>query len=476
MSCFFCKIEHTFYFSFTKGICSVKIGVNYYFNSRREGTRSKRVLDWRSMIVQHTERTIFHIDVNSAFLSWDAAYRLYHLGGTLDLRTIPSAVGGDIELRHGIILAKSIPSKKYGIQTGESIMEAKKKCPNLVIVPPNYGLYEKCSRAFMKILAKYSDSVEQYSIDEAFLDVTGTQTLFGTPVELAHRIKDEIKFTLGFTVNVGIGPNKLLAKMASDFKKPDRVHTLYFHEIEKKMWPLPVRDLFFCGHATERKLHSLGIVTIGEIANTDLAFLRSHLKKQGEVMWNFAHGFDASSVVKTSVPNKGYGNSTTIPFDVTNRADAKKVLLSLAETVGRRLRRDNKRVKTVSIGIRFYDLSYLCHQGGLPSATNVTEEIWKEACRLFDEIWDGLPIRHLGIHTSKVSSMEEGRQLSIFDPNYERTEKLEKVDQAIDDIRKRYGSDAVFRATFAKQNKVDHLSGGISREKKSVDYSKIEVI
>lgn len=420
------------------------------------------------------ERIIFHIDVNSAFLSWEAAYRIHHLGGKLDLRTIPSAVGGDIELRHGIILAKSIPSKKYNIQTGESVMEAKKKYPELILVPPNYGLYEKCSNAFMNILRKYTDTVEQYSIDEAFLDMSGTQKLFGSPVCVANRIKDEICENLGFTVNVGIGPNKLLAKMASDFKKPNMVHTLFYDEIPKKMWPLPVRDLFFCGHATEKKLHALGILTIGDIAKTDIRFLCSHLKKQGEIIWNFANGIDVSPVQTMSIPNKGYGNSTTIPYDVSDARTAKAVLLSLAETVGKRLRRDEKRIKLVSIGIRYYDLSYMSHQGMLVSATNITIEIWQRACTLFDEAWDGTPIRHLGIHTAKVCSTEEGRQLSLFD-SYDY-EKQEKLDAAVDEIRTRFGNDALIRAAFIRQDKIDHLSGGISREKRSVDYDRIEVI
>ena len=185
-------------------------------------------------------RTVFHIDVNSAFLSWEAAYRIHHLGAKVDLRKIPSAVGGSIEHRHGIILAKSIPSKKYQIQTGESVTDAKKKCPDLVLVPPNYELYEKCSHAFMKILRKYTDVVEQYSIDEAFLDMSGTKELFGPPIDVAHRMKDEIYHTLGFTVNVGISENKLLAKMAGDLKKPNMVHTLYRNEIAEKMWPFQV--------------------------------------------------------------------------------------------------------------------------------------------------------------------------------------------------------------------------------------------
>lgn len=203
---------------------------------------------------------IFHIDVNSAFLSWEAVYRIAHRGGKLDLREVPSAVGGDMSMRHGIILAKSIPAKKYGIQTGETILDAQRKCPNLVLVPPNYGLYEKCSAAFMEILREYSDMVEQYSIDEAFIDMSSSCHLFGSAEETAELIKNRIRDELGFTVNVGISTNKLLAKMASDFKKPDRVHTLYPEEIQEKMWPLPVSDLFFVGRATTKKLFSMGII------------------------------------------------------------------------------------------------------------------------------------------------------------------------------------------------------------------------
>ena len=227
---------------------------------------------------------VFHIDVNSAFLSWEAVYRLAHKGGKLDLREIASAVGGDITLRHGIILAKSIPAKVYGIKTGESIPEAKKKCPNLVLVPPNYGLYEQCSAAFMEILREYSDVVEQYSIDEAFVDMSTSCHLFGTLEQTAVQIKDRIREKLGFTVNIGISTNKLLAKMASDFQKPDRMHTLYPEEIKEKMWPLPVSDLFFVGRATATKLLSMGIRTIGELADADPVWLKKMLKKQGEIL------------------------------------------------------------------------------------------------------------------------------------------------------------------------------------------------
>lgn len=419
-------------------------------------------------------RVIFHIDVNSAFLSWEAVYRIRHLGGRLDLRTIPSAVGGDISKRHGIILAKSIPAKKYNIQTGEPVVDALRKCPELVLVPPNYELYEKSFNAFMEILRKYSDMVEQYSIDEAFVDMTGSESLFGTPVIAANMIKDEIYQTLGFTVNVGVSSNKLLAKMASDFKKPNLVHTLFPEEIEKKMWPLAVRDLFFVGSASEKKLQSLGIKTIGELAKTDVNMLKSILKKHGEVIWNFANGRDVSMVEPIPMDNKGYGNSTTVSFDVTDERTAKMVLLSLTETVGKRLRKDGVRIEVVSISIRFYDLSYVSHQTVLHTATNITKEIYETACRLFDELWDGTPIRHLGVHTGRVVKGETGRQLSLFDDT--DYEKLEKLDRAVDSIRERFGADAIQRASFVKQERIDHMNGGISREKRTVDYSNEKVM
>ena len=420
---------------------------------------------------------IYHIDVNSAFLSWEAVFRLAHKGGTLDLREIPAAVGGDMAMRHGIILAKSIPAKKYGIQTGETILEAKRKCPNLVLVPPNYSLYEKCSAAFMSILREYSDVVEQYSIDEAFIDMTESCHLFGEPVEVAERIKDHIRDRLGFSVNVGVSSNKLLAKMASDFKKPDRVHTLYPEEIQAKMWPLPVSDLFFVGRATTKKLFSVGIKTIGDLATSDPVWLNSILKKHGEVIWGFANGIDLSPVLDQPPANKGYGNSTTTPFDVTDVEMADQVLLALAETVGRRLREDEVQIEVVSVGIRYADLSYCSHQKVLQTATNLTWEIYQAACELFLELWNHEPIRHLGIHTSRVKNDDFYRQPTFFDEvDYE---KLEKMDKTVDALRKRFGIDSVMRASFIKKAdgkpQIDHLSGGISREKRTVDYSKLKI-
>ena len=417
-------------------------------------------------------KVIFHIDVNSAFLSWEAVYRLYHLGGKVDLRDEVAAVGGDMAMRHGIILAKSIPAKKYDIKTGESIVEALQKCPQLKLVPPNYSLYERCSAAFMEILRQYSPDVEQYSVDEAFVDMTGTESLWGEPVTAANRIRNQIKEELGFTVNVGVSENKLLAKMASDFQKPDRIHTLWKHEIEMKMWPLPVTDLFFVGRATAKKLFHMGIHTIGELAQSDAIMLKSHLKKHGEVIWAFANGMDVSVVQSEAPANKGYGNSTTIAFDVTDASTAKLVLLALAETVGTRLRAAGVRAEVIAVGIKTFDLQYASHQMTLNNATNITIEIHRCACQLFDSLWNGKVIRHLGIHTSRIKDHMDMRQLDMFDTT--DYEKLEHMDATVDKIRMRYGRDSLKRAVFVG-SRIDHMSGGISREKRTVDYKKVNV-
>lgn len=428
------------------------------------------------------DRVIFHVDVNSAYLSWEAVYRLEHRGGSVDLREQVCAVGGDAAMRHGIILAKSLPAKRYGIRTGESLLEARRKCPKLQIVPPNYGLYEQCSARMMDILREYTPDVEQYSIDEAFMDMTGTQALWGPPRAAAEALRQRILDELGFTVNVGVSSNKLLAKMASDFKKPNRVHTLFPEEVPSKMWPLPVVDLFFVGRATAEKLHTLGIHTIGELARQDPALLRYHLKKHGEVLWAFANGKDVSPVEPEPPANKGYGNSTTISFDVTDADTAKLVLLSLTEMVGTRLRSDGVCARVVSVTVKYDDLTSAGHQMTLMSGTNITSELYVQACRLFDQLWDGRPIRHLGVHTGRICRADGTRQLSFLDTvDYER---LEQLDRTVDRVRDRYGRDALMRASFARRAgtgvgaaaaRLEHMAGGVSREKWTVDYSKVTV-
>lgn len=418
-------------------------------------------------------RVIFHVDVNSAFLSWEACYRLHHLGAKQDLRKLVSAVGGDQEKRHGIILAKSIPAKKYHIQTGETVVSAKEKCPELILVPPNYNLYNRSSKALIKLLSAYTDKIEQYSIDEAFLDMTGC---CDDPERTAYEIKHRIHTELVFTVNIGISENKLLAKMASDFTKPDRVHTLWKSEVKEKMWPLPVSELFYVGHASLRKLSNLGIHTIGELAITDPMILQAHMKSHGLLIWQYANGIDESAVIDTPPPAKGYGNSLTTPRDVVDRDVAKQYLLSLSETISARLRADGVKISMVSISLRDWDLRFYGHQVTLSVPTDLTVEIYAAACRCFDELWDGIPLRHLGIHTGRVSR-DDFRQIQMFDKvDYEKTRKLECV---VDSIRKKYGMDSIKRACFINSPgriEMDHMAGGVSREKRTVDYTKEQVI
>lgn len=406
---------------------------------------------------------IFHIDVNSAFLSWEAAHRL-SMGEEVDIRTIPAVIGGSEAERHGIVLAKSTPAKRYKIQTGEPLSQARKKCPFLTIVPPSYSVYVESSKRFVAFLRQFTPDVEPYSIDEVFCDFTGTEHLYGPPVIWARKLADRIRDELGFTVNIGISSNRLLAKMASDFEKPDKVHTLFPEEIPEKMWPLDIRDLFFVGHASEQKLRTLGIHTIGDLAHADRTFLCHHLKKHGELIWDFAHGIDHGSITKEAIPqNKGYGNSITISYDVTDPDTAHTILLSLCETVGARIRADQAYVSVVGVSITDADFRHTSHQKALPSCTDVTFQIYETACELFDELWNGNPIRLLGVFTSRATE-EQSFQYSLFETD--KYERLSKLDKAIDAIRGKYGEDSVQRACFVK-NRQSHMSGGINKAKRA---------
>lgn len=393
---------------------------------------------------------IFHIDVNSAYLSWEAVARL-KAGDSVDLRTIPSIVGGDQKKRHGIVLAKSLPAKKYGIYTSEPVSSALKKCPTLTIVPPNHQLYHENSQAFMEILRRFAPVVEQYSIDEAFADMSGTRLLYPSYMDAAKKIRDTIYNELSFTVNIGISTNKLLAKMASDFEKPGKIHTLFPEEISEKMWPLPVENLFFVGHAAKNRLNLLGIRTIGDLANADRALVVSHLKKQGEVLYNYANGIDTSQILHTEPQNKGYGNSTTLPYDLTDRETAHSILLSLCENVGRRLRHDGMKASCISVQITYHDFVNRSRQCTLDASTNVTDEIFDCVLRLFDQLWAyPTPIRLLGVSASKATE-EEYRQYSLFDS--EKYEKRARLDAAVDQIRAKFGDSSVKRARFYKPEK-----------------------
>lgn len=406
---------------------------------------------------------IFHVDVNSAFLAWEAVYRIQTLGETEDIRNIPSVIGGDEKQRHGVVLAKSTPAKKFGITTGEPLVSARKKCPGLKTYAPNFSLYVEKSRALISLLNRYAPVVEQFSIDEAFCDFTGTTGLYGPPVEFALRLKDMIRKELGFTVNIGISSNKLLAKMASDFEKPDMVHTLFPNEIQEKMWPLPVSDLLYVGRSSIRALHNLDIFTIGDLANADVTILKQHLKKHGEDMWKSANGLDDALVRDTPPANKGYGNSITVGTDVTERETALTILLSLCETIGARLRADHAYISVVSVSIVDSGFRRSSHQVTLPSSTDITEKIYESACELFAQLWDGEPLRQLGVHTSRATS-ENFVQYNMF--NASETDKLSKLNLAIDQIRNRYGDEAIKRARFI-DNEHNHMTGGLSNAKRN---------
>ena len=413
------------------------------------------------------ERVIFHVDANSAFLSWSAAYRVKVLGEEKDLRDVPSVVAGDKESRHSIILAKSTPAKKFGVQTGEPLFQALEKCPNLEIIQPDYELYVAASRSFVKMLRQFSPVVEQYSIDEAWVDMTGTERLWGSPRLAAELMRRRIYEELGFTVNVGISSNKLLAKMAGDFEKPNKVHTLFPEEMETKFFPLPVRDLFLVGAATERKLKMMGIYTIGDLARADGTLLRKRLGKHGETIWHFANGRNADAVTPEPAENKGYGNSTTTARDVVTTAEGYQVLLSLCETVAMRLRRDGKCGSCVSIHLRTNEFKHFSHQRVLHGATNITTELYEAACGLFDEAWDRVtPLRQLGVQVTRLSG-EPYQQYDLFSGlSPEQFEKKLKLDETVDALRDKFGEDILRRGKFANKPG-EHMGGGLHKARRT---------
>lgn len=398
------------------------------------------------------ERLIFHVDVNSAFLSWEAARRVKE--GLPDLREIPSCIGGDPKSRRGIVVAKSIPAKKYGVTTGEPVALALRKCPDLVCVPGDFALFDRCSRAFKKICASYAPVMESFSIDEVFLDMSGTHLIYPDPVAAAYEIKDKIRDGLGFTVNVGIGTNKLLAKMASDFEKPDKVHTLFPSEIPEKMWPLPVRDLLFLGKASEQKLLRAGIKTIGDMAKSDEAEIRQLLgDKNGRQLYRYANGIDDSPVRSEREEAKGYSAETTVEEDIVTYEQALSLLLAQCDVVAARMRRDGKKCSCVAVTYRTLDFKTRSHQKNFEDPTDVTEEIFAQVKKLLYECWKCEPLRLIGVALTDLTS-DEFRQMSLFE-NTEDREKQKKVDETIDDIRRRFGNGMIVRgSTISTAGKV----------------------
>ena len=390
-----------------------------------------------------TDRLIFHVDVNSAFLSWEAVDRLCN-GETLDLRTVPSCVGGDPERRTSIVSTKSIPAKKYGIVTGEPVATALRKCPDLIVVKPNFQLYRKMSHAFKSILNEYTPLMQSFSIDEVFMDMSGMELLYPDPIKLAHEMKNRIRDELGFTVNVGVARNKLCAKMASDFEKPDKVHTLFPDEIADKMWPLPVGELFGCGEATAKKLTEMHINTIGELAAADERMLINAFGvKTAEYLHDASNGIDDSPVVNEEREAKSYGVENTTEDDVTDFETVNHLLLAEADIVAGRLRADGVKAFTITVIYRTNDMKRHSHGRKMENSTDITSEIYDMAVRLMKEAWKGQPLRLIGLSASDIDR-DGFQQMSLF--GEEEKEKQKNLDKALDKIRNKYGNNSVMRA------------------------------
>ena len=404
------------------------------------------------------QRLIFHVDVNSAFLSWEAAKRVKQ--GLPDLREIPSCIGGDPKKRTGIVVAKSIPAKKYGIQTGEPMGMALQKCPDLVCVPSDFALYDRCSKAFKSICASYAPVMESFSIDEVFLDMTGTGPIYPDPVATACEIKDRIYRELGFTVNVGISTNKLLAKMASDFEKPNKVHTLYPEEVARKMWPLPVRELLFLGKASEKKLVQNGIRTIGDLARANEKEIQMLLgEKAGHQLYLSANGIDDSPVKAQREEAKGISVETTFDEDIVSYEQIFPILLSQCDIVAARMRREGKKCNCVAVSFRTLEFKNKSHQRKLDNPTDVTNEIYQNVRQLFQESWSGQPLRLIGVALTGLTE-DDFIQMSLFEDPKKR-EQQKKLDEAMDNIRKKFGNDKISRASTM------NVSGRIARKAKA---------
>ena len=388
-------------------------------------------------------RLIFHVDVNSAFLSWEAARRV--AAGEPDLRLIPSCIGGDPQKRTGIVVAKSIPAKKYGVTTGEPMAMALRKCPELVCVQSDFKLYDRCSKAFKAICKEYTPAMESFSIDEVFLDMSGMSRIYPDPIATAHEIKDRIRDELGFTVNVGIGPNKVCAKMASDFEKPDKVHTLFADEIPQKMWILPVGELFTCGKASAARLMKARINTIGDLAHANPDDLKILLGERTAIhLYNYANGIDDSPVREEREDAKGYSAETTVEENLEDIDSINKMLLAQADVVTARMRAEGAKCRCIGVTYRTIDFVTKSHQKKLAEATDVTEVVFETARMLIAEAWDNTPLRLIGLSLTDIDRDGFEQMSFLVD---ERKERMKKLDTAIDQIRGKFGNASIQRAS-----------------------------
>ena len=392
--------------------------------------------------MENKTRQILHIDVNNAFLSWTAIDRL-EKGEKLDIREIEAVIGGDETKRSGIVLAKSMKAKRKGVCTGETLYQARLKCPNLQVFKGDYKSYRKHSNELYNILKQYTDKIERFSIDECFLDMTnylGNDTLLNKAYEIKNRVKQE----LGFTVNVGVAHNKLLAKMASDFTKPDKVHTLFEEEIKEKMWTLPVSELFMLGKKTLPKLYNLKIKTIGDLAKQNKEFMIKKFGKHGLMMWEYSNGIDNSEVNYLEEKPKGIGNSVTLPMDINSIEKIEEVLLTLTEQVTYRLRSYNMYANVVNVQLRTKDFKDFSHQKKLMFSTSNTKDIYAVAKKLLKEMYkEGTPIRLVGVRVDNLVEKNQV-QLSLF--SNESDKKQEKLDKVVDQIKDKYGYQSITRA------------------------------
>lgn len=389
------------------------------------------------------DRIILHIDVNNAFLSWTAV-DLLKKGYKEDIRGIDAVIGGDESRRAGIVFAKSIGAKKKGIITGEPLYLARKKCPNLQIFPPNYTLYQKMSNSLFKLLSKYSPDIEIFSIDECFLDYGKVLKLYGDVMPFAEKIKNEIENTLGFTVNIGIGNNKLCAKMASDFEKPNKIHTLYDFEVESKMWPLPINNLFGIGKKTSVKLRGLNINTIGDLATASYDKLYPYFKNQTSKMIDMACGRDYSRVNNKPVDSKGISNCITLEHDLKTKDEIQKTLHVISENLGITLRKQGRYACVVVVTLKDCYFKTYSHQVKLKNGTNITNEIFEVAKKLLDEMWNNEPIRLVGIRLDNLVK-EVNYQMSLFE-SFEERNKVSKLDKTVDNLKEKYGTNIISNA------------------------------
>lgn len=393
------------------------------------------------------ERLIFHIDVNNAFLSWTAVEMLKN-GTKIDIRTIPAIIGGDESKRHGVVLAKSNVAKQFGIKTGEPIYFARQKCPQIKVFESNHKMYREYSNRLYKLFQEYTDKIERFSIDECFLDMSEFIGKNENPIDIAKEISNRVKNELKFTVNVGIARNKLLAKMASDFEKPDKIHTLWNEEIPSKMWPLKVNELLMVGRKSIPKLEKMGIKTIGDLAHSDKEKIYKVFGKFGKMIWEYANGIDNSPVNYTQEKPKGIGNSITLPVDYSNIDEISKILLELTEQVTYRLRKEKMLANVVNVQLKDKDFRVYSHQRKMDSPTSSTKIIYSEVKKLVNELYKkGTLIRLVGVRVDNLID-EKDKQISLFED--EQNEKQEKIDNALDKLKDKYGYNFIKRGSDIK--------------------------